>query len=426
MTLAFNITLLLLLQGYLFYLSKLNLKIIFVFGLLVFQGLTIVPSLIYIEEGIYISEQGRDSYFVGATLIYFIYFAITLKLIFSTFASLKKYKATNPILTLKGIKYDTSVIFYLSVLALTILYYNALQSELPLFNPEITRFTYWENSKFPFLNKILGNTSIFIPFACGILFKFHRARSIFLLILYFIYNFLIGQKFSPIVSGLYSFFLPIILMNSNEINIYKLLNKKVLAFLIIIFVIAYNVVYKRYEERRPFAIIKIYDPNEAMIYRAFGLQGHLMWGSVEAYIYNDEPHSYNPSDFFQGMKKLMIKFAANKSEIINNPSSNFNFTNGYPSILFYVFPLPIAIVLHIILTIILIAFPGWLLFQFIKNGAYAVALVLYQFFNWSIYAFTMGYFYKLKFIAAFLICYAVFVVYKNKIQADKTNYILPK
>ena len=419
MTLILNIILFLFLLGYLFYLSKVNFKTLFIFGLLVFQGITIMPSLIYIEEGIYISEQGRDSYFVGATFLYLIYFIITFKLIFSTFSSLRQYKATNPILKIKGKKYDSTIIFYIVLVSLLILFYNASQSRLPLFDPEITRFTYWPNSKYPFLNKIFGNTSIFIPFALGILFKRHKFRSIVLLLLYFVYNFLIGQKFSPIVSGLYSFLLPILLMNPKRIDIRNFLTKKVIISAVLIFGIAYFVIYERYEQRRPYAVIKIYDPNEAMLYRIFGLQGHLMWGATETYVYKDEPHSYNFSDFSHGMQELMYKFAVKRGNFEKSIESGFNFTNGYPSILMYVYPLFIALILHVFLCITLIAFPGWLLYQFIKNGAYVAALVLYQFFNWSIYAFTMGYFYKLKFIVVFLICYAVFVVYNNKIKFKK-------
>lgn len=424
MTLAFNIFLLVIFIAYVFYILNKDFKIVYIFGLFVFQGLTIIPSLIYIEEGIYISEQARDSYFVGATLIYVLYFIITFKLIMATFATLKKYKATNPILKIRNVKYDSSIIFYIVVASLVILYFNASQSRLPLFDPEITRFVYWQTSKYPFLNKIFGNTSIFIPFALGIIYKHHKKRSIILLILYFVYNFLIGQKFSPIVSGLYSFFLPIILMNPVKIKIKNFINKKVIVSMFLIFGVVYYVIYKRYEQRRPYAIIKIYDPNEAMFYRMFGLQGHLMWGSAETYVYNDEAHSYNFSDFSKGMQHLMYRFGVQKDGFEKSIENGFNFTNGYPSILMYVYPLSIALLVHTFLAIVLIAFPGWLLYQFIKNGAYVAALILYQLFNWTIYAFTMGYFYKLNFLIVFLVCYAVFVIYNNKIKLNKKSKII--
>ncbi len=304
-----------------------------------------------------------------------------------------------------------------------VLLLNAGLSKLPLFDPSITRFTYWENSKFPFLNKVFGNTSIFIPFVLGILYRSNKKKSIFLMGVYFAYNFMIGQKFSPIVSGLFSFFLPIVLMSTQKIRINWLFNKKIIFSFVIIFGLAYHVIYKRYEQRRPYAIIKIYDPNEAMFYRAFGLQGHLFWGATETYVYNNGKHSYNFSDLSQGMRHLMYKFAKIRSQKIFDEDINrgFNFTNAYPSILFYIYPIPIAILAHVILTIVILGFMGWLLMQFVIHRAYVMAVITYQLFNWTIYAFTMGYFYKLKYTAIFLTSYVVFMAINNKIKNNSIN-----
>ncbi|MDY8138682.1 DUF6418 domain-containing protein [Aquimarina sp. 2201CG5-10] len=409
MTLVFNLILLGIFFFFLYMFAKKNFKVLFIYGLLVFQGLSIIPSLIYIEEGIYISEQGRDSFFVGATLIYIVYFIITFLFILATFNTLKKVKPITPRLKIGNTILDVKVIFFIVIATLLVLLYNASQSRLPLFDIGVTRFTYWENSKFPFLNKVLGNTSIFIPFALGILFKRYKKSSIFLMMVYFGYNFLIGQKFSPIVSGLFSFFLPIVLTSDYKIDFKKIFNKKVLFPLIIIFGVAYAVIYKRYEERSPYAIIKIYDPNEAIFYRAFGLQGHLMWGAAETYVYNDEAHSYNFMDLSKGMQKLMYKFAAVKTGLDKAINKGFNFTNGYPSILLMVYPIWIALIIHVFLTVSILGFLGWLLKEFITKKAYVMSVITYQLFNWTIYAFTMGYFYKLKYTIIFLICYSIFV-----------------
>ena len=423
MNLAFNIVVGVVFLIFLYLIVKKSFKIAFLYGLLIFQAVTIIPSLIYIETGIYISEQGRDSYFVGATLAYVIYFIITFIVIFATFSSLKKVKATTLTFTLKGKNLDLKIIYYMAVFALIILYFNASQSKLPLFDSSVTRFTYWENSKFPFLNKILGNTAIFIPFILGILNKNNKTKSLVLLVLYFAYNFMIGQKFSPILSGLFSFFLPIIFMSTQKVNLKKFFNRKIIISLLLIFGVAYLVIYKLYEQRRPYAVIKIYDPNEAMFYRAFGLQGHLMWGATETYVYNNEDHSYNLLDLSKGMQNLMYKFAVikDKKGFEDSIGSGFNFTNAYPSILFYVFPVGIAVIVHVLLTIVFLGFMGWLLKQFIIHKSYVMAVITYQLFNWTMYAFTMGYFYKLKYTILFFICYGVFVVLNNKIKQGKNN-----
>lgn len=422
MGLIFNLCLLLVFLIFLYYIIKLDYKIVFLFGLLVFQALTIIPSLIYIEGGIYISEQGRDSYFVGATFIYIAYFIITFLAIFITFNTLKKIKPLCIKFVYKSKDKDNFILLLIVFFTLSILLYNASQSRLPFFDPSITRFTYWENSRLPFLNRILGNTSIFIPFSLGILFSKYKKTCILLMIIYFAYNFLIGQKFSPIVSGLYSFLLPIILSSGLKINFKKFINKKVIVIFIIIFSVSYLVIYKKYEERRPYAIIKIYDPNEAMLYRAFGLQGHLMWGSVETYIYKDHPHTYNPLNIVQGMQHLMFKFASNKEGLEDSISKGFNFTNGYPSILFMVFPVWIALLIHIFLTITILSLSGWILYELIKSKSYVLAVVSYQLFNWTIYAFTMGYFYKLKYPIIFLICYSIFVILNNKTKRKNLTF----
>lgn len=421
MTLALNLLLLIIFLLFLYFIVKLDYKIVFLFGLLIFQAVTILPSLIYIEEGIFISEQGRESFFVGATFVYVVYFIITFLVIFITFNTLKKLKSVNPIFVINSKSKELSIVLFIVLSTLAILLYNASQSRLPFFDTEMTRFTYWENSKFPFLNKIFGNTSIFIPFSLGILFNKYKKTSVLLMIIYFGYNFLIGQKFSPIVSGIYSFLLPIILTSNLNFNLKKILTKKVILSFLLIFGTSYLVIYKIYEQRRPYAIIKIYDPNEAMFYRAFGLQGHLMWGAVETYVYNDEPHSYNPLDLSKGMQHLMYKFSNDKNRLEKAIEKGFNFTNGYPSILFLVFPVWLGLLVHIFLTITIISFLGWILYEFIKNKAFVMSVIAYQLFNWVIYAFTMGYFYKLKYAIIFLICYAIFVVLNNKIKLKQNN-----
>ena len=101
----------------------------------------------------------------------------------------------------------------------------------------------------------------------------------------------------------------------------------------------------------------------------------------------------------------------------------FNFTNAYPSILFYIYPTTIALIVHIVFTIVVLGFMGWLLMQFVVHRAYIMAVITYQLFNWTIYAFTMGYFYKLKYTTIFLASYAIFMVLNNKIKHNSVKVI---
>ncbi|TKS57065.1 DUF6418 domain-containing protein [Mesohalobacter halotolerans] len=391
----------------------------FLYGLIIFQSITILPSLIYIESGIYINEQGRNSYFSWATVITCAYFIITLLTLYLSHKSLNKYDFRTFTFSYKGKNVESFILKFIAVIVLSLLLFNAALSPLPLFDMSLSRFTYWSNSRFPFLNTIFGNTASFIPFILGILAPKNKRFSIIMLLIYFFYNFLTGQKFSPILNGSFSFFLPIVIMNAEKVK--QVLKKRLLSIIVILSissVVIYQVIYTRYEARVPFANIQIYDPNEAIFYRIFGLQGHLMWGSTERFVFNNAKRSYNPTDLLYGMPNMMSEFADSKEVLENNADTGFNFTNAYPGILFKIFPASLALLTHILLTVILLAFAGWVLRKFIERNAKILAVVTFQFYIWLLYAFTMGYFYKVFFMAVFLILYFTFLnIIKKRQQA---------
>lgn len=393
------------------FLIKKSLKFTFLFGLIVFQSLTILPSLFYIETGIFISEQGRQSFFAGATIITVLYYLLTFFILIVTFKSLNKFSLKAVKFNFKQQPVDELLIKIIVVLVLGILFLNAFLSPLPFFNDSVSRFSYWQNSRFPFLNSLFGDTAMFIPFALGYLFLKQRKFSLFLFFLYIIYNFLIGQKFSPILNGSFSFLLPIVILKSQNI---KTLVYKNLVWITISVVVGglavYGTIYKKYDETKPFANAKIYDPNEAIFYRAFGLQGHLMWGATERFVMNDRvPNTYNPLDLVYGMRQMMEEFAADKVVLKANTNVGYNFTNAYPAILLQIFPLSLALLFHTFFSITFLGFVGWILKEFVSKQAGLISVVVFQLFIWTIYAFTMGYFYKLFIISAFFIIYFIFL-----------------
>jgi hypothetical protein len=400
------------------FLIKRSLSFIFLFGLILFQSLTILPSLFYIESGIFINEQGRQSFFAGATILTVFYYLVTFFVLIITFKTLNRYSLRVITFTYQKKALDESFIKVFIVIVLGLLYLNAFLSPLPFFNDSISRFTYWGNSKFPFLNGFFGDTAMFIPFALGYLFSKQKKFSIFFFLLYIVYNFLIGQKFSPILNGSFSFLLPIILTSTHKIKSIIFKNIIWIFFLISIgsFVI-YQVIYNKYENTKPFANAKIYDPNEAIFYRIFGLQGHLLWGATERYVANDEqPKTYNPLNLVYGMQVMMEDFADNKDVLKSNEELGYNFTNAYPAILLSIFPLSLALVFHSLFTIVFLGFVGWVLKEFITKKAGILSVIIFQLFMWTIYAFTMGYFYKLFFISAFIIFYFAFLKLSKKVK----------
>lgn len=382
------------------------------YGLVFYQAFSVIPSLIYIEEGILINEQGRFSFFSGATVLCILYFIFTFIIIALSFKTFNKRKLPTFHFAFKGQSLDFKIIIAIVLIAQTLLLINAALSPLPLFNSSVTRFSFWSNSQFPFLNAIFGNTAIFIPFGLGLIFRKYKLFSIGMFLVFVFYNFLIGQKFSPIVAGSYSFLLPIVFYYRHNL---KRVVKKNIVVLFISFIslisIMYVITYNKYEETRPFANIKIYDPNEAMLYRIFGLQGHLIWGATERYVVgNEKQRSFNPTELLYGMPEMMKDFAKDKKMVLYaNTEGGYNFTNAYPGILLKIFPLSIALVFHTFLTIAFLALMGWVLKEFLVQNALFLSVIAYQLFNWTIYAFVMGYFYKLYFTIFFLVLYGIYV-----------------
>lgn len=400
-----------------FYYVKRSFLFSFLYGLLFFQAFSLIPSLIYIERGIFINEQGRQSFYTGATILSILYFIFTFIILAMSFKTFNKRSLPVFRLTHKGRDMEFFLVLAMIFIPLGLLLFNAALSPLPFFTDSVNRFTYWSSSRFPFLNSIFGNTTMFLPFAIGLLFPRFKKLSVLLLFVYFGYNFLIGQKFSPIVQGSFSFLLPIVFHYRHGLKRYT--RKAALPLLLIgsiLVGVMYAVTYEKYESTRPFANIRIYDPNEAMIYRVFGLQGHLFWGATERYVINREkPKSFNPTDLLYGMPIMMDEFAKDRNMVLRaNVEGGYNFTNAYPGILFKIFPVSIGLVFHTFLTIVFLALMGWILKELMIKNALVMSIIAYQLFNWTLYAFVMGYFYKLYFNVAFLLAYGIFIHLRKK------------
>ncbi|MEX0997215.1 MAG: DUF6418 domain-containing protein [Flavobacteriaceae bacterium] len=423
MGLYVNILMFLLFIVFTLYYVKKSFLLTFLYGLVFYQAFSILPSLIYIEQGILINEQGRFSFFTGATILATFYFIFTFLIIAMSFKTFNKKRLPVFHLAFKGENIDLKIVIFIVLIAQGVLLINAALSPLPLFDSSVSRFTYWQSSRFPFLNTLLGNTAIFIPFGLGIIFPKYKKFAVLMMLVFFVYNFLIGQKFSPIFGGSFSFLLPIVFFYRE--NIFQILKKNILPLLtsfLLLFGFVYYITYIKYEETRPFANIKIYEPNEAILYRIFGLQGHLMWGATDRYVVNsDYPKSFNPADLLYGMREMMDDFAYNRANVLSaNTIGGYNFTNAYPGILLKTFPISIAIFVHTFLTIFFLALMGWILKELLIQRSIFFSVIAYQLFNWTVYAFIMGYFHKLYPVIFFMIFYGIFI-YLRKPSNDLTS-----
>lgn len=419
MGLFVNILFFLLFLLFAYWYARKSFTLFFLFGLVFYQAFAILPSLIYIEEGILINEQGRFSFYTGATILCTIYFILTFLVIAISFKSFNKKSLPTFYFGFKKQKMDIYIIAGGVIFSLVILLLNAALSPLPLFSDSVDRFSYWSESRFPFLNTIFGNTAMFIPFGCGILFSKYKKTAILLFLVYLGYNFLIGQKFSPIVGGSFSFLLPIVFYYKHDLkNIVKKNIVSISLAVMVVFGAMYVATYHKYKNNYPFANIGIYDPHQAMLYRIFGLQGHLFWGATERYVVGKtEPKSFNPTELVLGMRVMMHEFAGDVGVLQANEESGYNFTNAYPAILFKIFPLSLALMVHTFFTIGILALMGWFLKEFMNQHAWVLALISYQLFRWTVYAFAMGYFYKLYIPIGFLLIYTLFVYLRKPSHA---------
>src|SRR5690606_19377477 len=89
-TLIFNIVLFFLFL--LFLIKKLqgDFRLFYLLLLFYIQGFNTMTSLVYIENGIYINEQGRESSFAGAVFFYLMFFILTILLCEKTIVYLDK------------------------------------------------------------------------------------------------------------------------------------------------------------------------------------------------------------------------------------------------------------------------------------------------------------------------------------------------
>src|SRR6056297_2037763 len=394
MTLVLNIVILLLICLISIYKLNKNYKRFYILFYVYYQGMITSASLTFIESGIYISEQARDSYFVWANLVFFVFFLISIQTLDVVIDFLeRKVKVQMPVLKLRDKKLDYRIIVLVGVLVLVLLLTNLIVSPSPLFSSGVTRFTYWENSKLSFLRKVIGNTAIFVPFIFGWIYLRKRKLGVLLLIIYIVYIVLIGQKFSPIMRSLYAFFLPFVLHSSQNFKFNPL--KLFRVNFIFIFFALFSLVYIKYAIHNPFRSAGIETPLQAIFYRAFGLQGHLFWGSVEQFLYLGKDKSWDFRELYRGMHTLMRYFwYGDMNHIEASIQNGFSFANAYPAVLLKIVPLPLAYITHLILVASLLAPSAWVLLESVKRNNLLVAFFSFQFFNWTGVAFIMGYFNK--------------------------------
>jgi len=295
---------------------------------------------------------------------------------------------------------------------------NLFSSEIPLFSKEITKFNFWENSKYPFLKPIVGNVMAFVAFGTALLYRKNKKTAILFGLLYALYLILVGQKFTGFLIGTIGFLLGLYYTSEKRIQ-FKLkwiFNKYLLIFIGIMFCL----VMYMYSIRPPFKNLGL-TPFESVFYRAFGLQAHVFWGTAEQYVYLGKPNTWDISELWTGMHHLMFEFWPwSYKDYISVTTRGVSWTNAYPSILLRIFPLVIALIANFILLAFLSLIQTLLAF-FVKRKSFLISIVLFQLLIWTSYTFTMAYFNKLLIPVLFIIAffsYKYLIYYQKKEKND--------
>lgn len=390
----------------LLYILKKDLSLFLLSFIIIIQYIWMFLSLIVIESGVFINEQGRSGYFVYSSIILFLFFISTLlSLIFfkKNFTTLfKKIKVTRfKILYLQ----EEKIVFFFLLSILLLAYINIFSSPIPAFSDAVTKFNFWNYARFPYLKSLIGNVMGFMAFGSALLYRYNRKISIFFIFLYFLYLFLVGQKFSGFLIGFYGVLLALYCSSQKPIKfkIKWIVNKYVLlTFAALFLLVLYN-----YTLKNPFEYLGL-TPLESVFYRAFGLQAHVFWGVSEKYIFLGETNTWNFFELWNGMHHLMREFWPwEYKDFVSVTSRGLSWTNAYPSILIRIFPLPLALLINFFL-ISFVAFIQSLLLIFIKKNSFLLSIILFQMLTWVSYAFTMAYFKKLIIPLVFITVYILF------------------
>ncbi len=371
-------------------------------------------SILIIENEIYVSEQDRYGSFVFANfylLIYWLFTLVSFALFFKLFNSTINFHLPR----IKFLKFLEPVwLRFIAFGIITLALINLGLSPSTYTSDEVTKFTFWNTARLPFLKPILGNTLGFFPFILGILFRRYKKSTILLIVLYVFYLVGIDQKFTAFLFGAIAFFVSYIIVNNLfwDRNLFKIKKR----YLIISVGLLFSLVLYKYSVKNHYAHLG-FTPLESVAYRTFGLQGHLFWGTSERYVTGNENHTWDLTELPMGMHILMEDFTPiHRKKYLNELwERGVSWTNGYPAILNRIFPIPLALIFHFF-AFSFVAFCYVLLFKALRKGNFLFAVVFFQICLWLFNTYSMSYFFRLGKIAALIVilCLISLIFKKHK------------
>ncbi len=379
----------------------------FIFYPIIINSIFVPLSLIYIENGGFISEAGIYGYFIGASVMYIYFMTLYLlgvKTVFFLGQNLRGINESDSLEIPYAEHKFNSFQFALLVIIVTLflLWINMIISPMPLFSMDVSRFNYWENSKLSFLTKIFGNVTTIIAFTLGYLYWYYSYMGkdhkeilkykkivIILLVLFIIYLAIMGHKFSAIESSLFYFALAFTPWINKKITI----NKYIIKYLVLIGIIMVGLIY--YEYYRYQYYIDISDSVFGQIaYRILGLQGGVWWTMIDEIINHDFRPTFNIKDLLRGMDLLMILQSGYTENVMEFIEMGGKYTNAYPAILLYIFPIWLASIVQYIIGMATSLFVLYV-YHNIKKLNVIRAILSIQLIMWLFYAEIQAYFIKI-------------------------------
>ncbi|MEQ2352746.1 O-antigen polymerase [Pseudoalteromonas piscicida] len=298
--------------------------------LLFYTQLTGVISCIYVNSGVYITEQGRESFSTSADVVY----VILLFLFVFSFTIFQKIaiSSLNKEFVIRSYNSGYFIVWSIAIVLL-VLYANVfLSDKIPLFHNDSNRFTFWVKDAFlKELNLIFGTLSIPISSALGF-FAFHnyygkrfsnKKNRIIAVIFFFylLYLALTGQRFNGFLVAIIFFMIPFFAFykKADKKFFTKSLFIKIFAAITVMFVI----VYYSYKNSLGGIIDEAGSPIAAMFYRIFVLQGHVFWGQYLEFINGGGTEDF----FFNAMDSTVYLLTPSPDFFIEN---KINLANVFP------------------------------------------------------------------------------------------------
>lgn len=277
---------LLLLYGYVMWISRkctYALPFTIVFLIEIIWG---TISIVWIDHGVYISEQLRYSHFTGAALRYIILIApfaiifpwLTNKLIKKDVSNPKKitsFKLGNPSRT-------NQMIWIVGLACVIYLLTDIAVSGSPLLHNEITKGNFYSlYSKFPLTETIHNYIIPVFSIFCGFNYakKSRKGKSVNKYLLVFLaiilYQVLLSNKFYGLYDYVVWFLIPVILEN---IGIFKQKRKIPIKYIALTLVGVSVFLYICYNKYTSTAYIRGGNALQYLLDRIFALQSHTFWG----------------------------------------------------------------------------------------------------------------------------------------------------